>query len=362
MLPELTEYLRRDWDALFPGVFAPIDIDYLGMPGAVEGRTTTFLAYSTQPEPLFVVKVYRSPEDAARAEQERMVLSHLRQHASMLPGAAPRVVWAGRVGLSSVIVQAVASGRSMTVRMRRDGLPDPHTFELHLSLVREWLVAVSRLPLLEPQAQDPGDAALSLIDDFRRVFDCNVEERRLLRELSASIRDVVSRWTPLMHGDFCRQNLLLTSRGTESRMTVIDWSDSTYPAFPSHDLLFFVTTYFTQARPAAGFDSWLQAFSETFDRTNRHGFAVRKCLDSYCARVGVPFDLRTYLGLFLIQQSLREAAKLEFLSRTLPLPRMAVWLAQQTGATYPQARVLSIWRCFFRHLASARSGLESILN
>lgn len=351
MLPELTSRLLREWPAVFGNHRRPVSIDYLGLPGAVEGGTTTFIGFSAgEWRPLFVVKVHRDADAGPRAENERTILDHLHAHAAEIEPSLPRVVFCDRVGGCWVIVETVIDGRPMGITLEASGLPVLREADTNLRRASEWLTGLHRVqPPVVAGRETPETVAVRRIDDFTAAFHPSAVERALLKDITAELAGAVGSSFSVTHGDFCRHNLLVSTE--TATLGVIDWTDSAAAGFALHDLLFFASTYFVQVRRKTGLDGIKDVFFETFFGDSAYAAAVRESVDACCLRLAVSRSLRIQLGLFLVFQTLRELEKLERLARTSGAARITLWLAGEVGSDYDEARRASFWLYLFKDLA-----------
>jgi hypothetical protein len=341
VLPQLSDQLLERWDTLSLRQPRPESISYIGLPGAVEGGTTTFLACGRQVEPLFAVKLFR--HGGARAATEALILRHLQVAAPWSHGRVPRLVFQTSIAGTAVLVESIVAGRPVMVRVRADGLPDPVSAARDFRSVSSWLL---RLRASAPVVSSERVDVSALAARFEALFRPGPAERRLLADLSSAEPMGQS---PILHGDLCRQNILRSGEGPDAD-GVIDWTDAEVGALPAEDLLFFITTYFVQAR-GAGFDTLVDGFEETFFGAHAYAVAVRSAFVAYCAAAGIESDLRRHLGLLLVRQAVRQAERLEALSATQPLPRFAVWLAAANRLDNADAQRASMWLYYFRRLA-----------
>lgn len=355
MLPELTSRLVADWPAALGEGRRPASIDYMGLPGAVEGGTTTFIGFSREHRrPLFVVKIHRDADAGPRAKNEERILKSLEANASDLAPSLPRAVLCDRVAGSWVIVQTIVDGRPMPVSLDSAGLPTLGEVQANLAKVGDWLARLHEVhpPEVRADCARPVTLAARKLDQFKTAFRTSVDDAKLVEDIEAALPEAVGPSFSVTHGDFCRHNVLVSDRSRT--LGVVDWTDAEETGFPLHDLLFFVSTYFLQVRLKTGLDGIKDAFFETFFGESAYASLVRGTVDAYCRRLAVSQSLRIQLGLFLVFQAVRELEKLDRLTRTSGLPRIALWLAGEVGADYEEARHASFWLYLFRELARRR--------
>lgn len=346
MLPQLSAEILERWETLALTGPRPRSIAYIGMPGATEGGTTTFLACGPRAEALFVVKVFRHGHE--RAATEAMVLDHLEHRAPWSRGVVPRLIHRAQIARTVALIESIVPGRQMPIEVRADGLPDPVQAAKDFAVVATLSQGLQRCGLNIDRAGVSGAELERIPDRFAELFDPSPAERVLLRELEDALPRLPR--TPILHGDLCRQNVLVTERHAGT-CAFIDWTDAEFDAPALEDLLFFVTTYFVQAR-GTGFASLVDGFETTFFGPHPYATAVRAAFVARCTDVGAEPDLPLHLGLLAARQAVRQAERLLALPASQPLPRFVVWLAAANQLNYAEARRTSMWRYYFRRLAN----------
>ena len=351
----MSNLVLEQWQNLFPNSTKPRDIRYLGIPGSIEGRTTTFLAFTeNQREPVFVVKIHRDSGDRDQVLNERDVLLELQSKGYPLSASVPRLILCEEIADRSVLVESVLEGRPMMAAMTSRGLPEVENAAANMSLAKQWLLRFNTATM---QAQVSTSNWLEeyeaqQIRTFEATFELSRPERDYLREINAAIEspefgdlDMVT-----LHGDFCRQNILVSQHGGETKLGVIDWTFSRPIGLPLHDLFFFMTTYFLQIRSSTGSASFTTAFEETFCDSNPYSHTVQRYVKEYCSELGISLSLvRPLFTLFLIERAVFEYLQLEKCARTGGLPRFSVYLAALENSDYREALKHQLWIGFFRN-------------
>lgn len=356
MLPSLSKTLLNQWNTLLPHFPRPDSIDYLGIAGSVEGGTTTFLGFGRgQKKPIFVIKVHREPDARPRIESERRILEKLRS--SPLSESVPRVYFSGNVGGAWVIVESILEGAPMTVHLSDRGTPSAETARQDMVQVESWLRTLAEATF----QSDPlscGELATrghETIRAFESLFPLTEEERSLVHQIGESLDQIASQGGYLQHGDFCRQNILVSQNGGGNRLSVIDWTDGCSLGLPLHDLFFFVTSYYLQARHGSGKDSFLQAFHETFFDSAPYAQTVRKVILGHPLAQNFDSGERSALfGIFLMNQALFEYKKMSHCGAQGGLPRFLLHLALVNQKTLQEALKEQVWIYFFRHFVKNR--------
>jgi len=359
VLPELTRTILRNWNSLFPGVKRPKTLHYLGIPGSIEGGTTTFLAFMDRgSKPSFAVKIHRAPEAQARVLNERRVLSYLHSQSSMLiKSSVPQVILCERIAGVWVLVQSILDGRPMVATMTRDSMPELKDASANIQLAADWLAqlrAATRddgTPFAALLKQD----GLKMIEEFSSTFDLSPGERNYLKVVRDGLDVATAVGSFVQHGDFCRHNILISRDPDGVRVGVIDWTDSKKVGFPLHDMFFFLTAYYLQVRKQGGLKGFIRAFEDTFLNSNPYSIIVKRCLTDHCRQVGVDITtLETLFVMFLLERALFEYRQVMRCSRRGALPRFTLYLAALEGFDYPQALKAQTWIHFFRVFVERR--------
>jgi aminoglycoside phosphotransferase (APT) family kinase protein len=280
-----------------------------------------------------------------KAHREAAVLRHLEGHG--FAGRSPRLVYEAEFGGWVALVESIVAGRPIAIRMRQDGHPDSDGARADFTAVIPFLSELRSMPLVPGGPAETSFDAAATIESFERTFEVSGDERRLLQELGRASTKL-GRPGPILHGDFCRQNVLVCSG---QPLAAVDWSDSEAWAPPAEDFLFFVTTYFVQAR-AAGFGTLTGGFEATYLDDNAYSSVVRSAFAAYCAAADTEPDLRLHLALLLLRQTVRHAERMALLSERQTLPRFTVWLAAAEGLPFERARRMSMWRHYFARLST----------
>ncbi|PKM92575.1 MAG: hypothetical protein CVU80_02645, partial [Elusimicrobia bacterium HGW-Elusimicrobia-4] len=175
MLDELTGRMLADWERLFPAIKRPWSIRYLGIPGSIEGGTTTFLGFSQKAEtPLFAVKIHRDIDAMQKALGENSILSFLDSRSGELSTSVPQMILCERIAGTWVLVQSILDGRPMVAVMSRDGVPEPKRTAVNMRLATDWL-ALLHAETWDNTATVEQDR-LEMINQFSGIFDLSSEE------------------------------------------------------------------------------------------------------------------------------------------------------------------------------------------
>lgn len=351
ILPELTKRLLSRWPDVFPGQTRPKDLFYLGIPGSVEGGTTTFLGFPVGSEkPVCAVKVHRSTREESRAAHEHEVLTRIAQSSIKMPPRVPRALLCEKISGHWVLVQSILEGAPMVAKLNSDGSPDLDAAQENMSLTAQWLLDLHKeLPSSTGEAGLVDEAEKS-IARFKELFPLDADENLFLEGLRASLGDLAKSAHPLQHGDFCRQNILVAGEGSKT-LNVIDWTDSRLRGFPLHDYYFFLTTYCLQVRREAGIQGFIRTFEDSFLKNTDYNNVIRQNVAHYCRELGFNrTQMRHLFGLFLVQQAVFEYGKLERFSTEGGMPRFTLFLAAESGLNLDEAKRQQLWIYFFRAL------------
>lgn len=358
MLPELTDYLLENWAQCFPATERPETLRYFGIPGSVEGGTTTFLGFShgRGSKPLFAVKVHRDQGVREEVIRERDVLALLQTSAGPLVASIPKVILCRQIGGAWILVQTILNGRPMSARLTASGQPDLEEATGNFALAMQWVSEMHRATrMATPSAVDDPSGLRDTIQGFTSTFNLSAGERQYLESLGKKISSFVRVGTCVRHGDFCRHNLLVEKKGTSAKLGVIDWTFSELAALPLHDLLFFLATYFLQIRTRQGPEGFTRAFEYTFLDTNEYSGLVKRCILDYCQQMQIAdSDLEPLFASFLMDQAMSEYRRVLRCAKRGGLPRFTVYLAGLNNDDYGEALKEQLWPRFFRLFVERR--------
>lgn len=361
MLDALTSEVRRHWSEVRPGTTPPSAVCYLGLPGSVEGGTTTLLGFVDGARtPSFVVKVHRAMEEADAADSERVVLEALRSRGDFFRSTVPSVLFSGRVAGFPVVVESVLEGSPMPARIAAGGTPDLVSARRHVDLAVDWLIECHRSGPAVPAETAPDWArlALSPIADFEKVFDLSRDEHAHLDDLRARLEVLAAQRVPLCirHGDFCRHNILVSASPARPRLGIVDWTFSRPVGLPLHDLVFFLATYCLQVRHSSGVQSLDAMFASTFLDANPYSGLVAEGLSRYGRALAIDRPLLAALfEVCLIEQALLEYHRVARALRRGSMPRFTLYLALAERRPWDEAAKAQLWARFFRLFVRERS-------
>lgn len=347
MLPELTNKIFENWTNLFPKRKQPRSLHYLGIPGSVEGGTATFLAFAQDKDPLFVVKVHRSPQAQSLVEQETATLKRLQKLGERIASSVPQVLFAGQIGQTCLLVQTVLNGCPMPASLSSLGLPELKETDHHLTMASHWLIHLAEKTGKNTTGETSENVQRihQMIDTFEKIFETCRLGSSFLNKLRETV-DQINLW-PLSHGDFCRHNLLLTK--DSKNINVIDWTLSQKAALPLEDFFFFLTTYFLQIRKKHGIEGFSESFHYTFFQENSYQKLIWKHLIQHSQSLYLSlYQIAPLFALFLMKRSLWEYYQLVRCTESGFLPRFAVFLASLQNKNYHDAPKAQLWIHFFQ--------------
>lgn len=358
MLPELTNRILDDWNNLFTEKNKPTCITYLGIPGSIEGGTTTFLAFTDKnKKPAFAVKIHRHPDSQNRALNEKYVLDYLQIHGGMLAASVPKVILCEKIAGIWVIVLSIIEGQPMRALMTNDGVPELNSAINNINTASNWLAKLSRIEKdsASKVASLLKDEGLKTIDEFLYIFDLSKNERAYLNEVADNLDAAINGRAYIQHGDFCRHNILLANNYGVTKVGVIDWTDSKRVGFPLHDLFFFLTTYYLQVRKYSGIKGFVRAFEDTFLNNTKYNRIVKQCITEHCSDIGIDAaNVETLFAVFLIERAIFEFRQVVRCAKQGSLPRFTMYLAGQENLDYHQAVKAQLWLHFFSTLVARR--------
>ena len=235
------QVIPRDGGAIYLREYAHLDD---------RGRTLGFFFRRGEATPSVVVK--------AQAEGLRREAQALEQMRAFLPpilkSTLPEVMLFHDSPRGELLVTSALPGRSGYVEMQGSFAPRKYV-EGHFDAAAQWLAAFHDATRVSASSEIDGVAVPH----------------------SAS------------HGDFWVRNVLIDEKGA---IGVVDWEHFTPAASPFQDLFHYAHTYglnypwrrYRRAAPE-------EAFQKTFVESNRVSRAVRRYLEQYMERVGLPKGL-----------------------------------------------------------------------
>jgi aminoglycoside phosphotransferase len=352
MLPKLTARILDYWDTLMVGVEKPYEIKYLCIAGSVEGGTTTFLAFSDKHyDPLFAVKIHRHLDAKEKIANEIRIVSYLANCGTPISNSTPRLILSETFSGISVLIMSTVKGEPMVASLTKKGTPELSLAYENFNITSSWLenLYFSTKTNDDSIIEDLEEYSYKLINEFQKVFELSVQERISLQVIADNIENTTKNGIGVQHGDLCRQNILVADYPSEKKINVIDWTDSKRVGIPLHDLYYFLTTYFLQARSGKGLENIIQSFLNTYFLPNPYCKLVKDIIIKYVNKISMdPNNLSTLFGLFLIEQSLFEYKKMLKCSKYDTLPRFTFDLAKQTDSNFNKALKQQIWILFFR--------------
>lgn len=340
------------WDELVQERKRPRRIDYLGIPGSIEGGTTTFLAISTDNKPpLFAVKIHRNANEHERVKNEAAVLREIHARGGDVASSVPKVIFCEEMDGLSAIVQSILKGSPMTSPMTANGMPKHHQAASNMSAVSRWLGSLFQTTYSECQ----GTLTPSRLPEFMECFPLTSEERQFAKHLSDEILHLKTVRTGIQHGDYCRQNILCSTQFHSIHLNVIDWTDSRLNGVPLFDFFFFITSYCLQVRKKVGIDGFLETFHTTFFERNPYQEIVCEQVRKHCDLLGIGREeISTLFGWFLVEQAMFEYNKLLKFARNGEFPRFTLYLAASQGKGYEEAAKEQLWIYFFKYFVKNR--------
>ena len=356
MLPALTSRILDDWRGLFPDTPKPRSLRYLGVSGAVEGGTTTFLGFGDRgAAPLFSAKIHRDVVGRTRSREEQTILEFLDSLERPLGFSFPRAVLCEEIHGAPVLVQTIVSGSPMRAATGRDGGQDCGVARANIELASRVLTR-----LHEAGQDGPGDharelagAACALLASFVDTFDLSAEECDYAARLADTVADAPLFAASVEHGDFCRHNLLVSGKASDTSIGVVDWTDSRRAGFPLHDLYFFLATCSLQSRKEPGLRGMVREFEDMFLNPSDFSAMVRRGIRRFCDRVGVDPDMaEALLALFLIESAVVSSQKTETALERGLFKRTTLYIAGIEDRDFDDAWKAQYWVHFFKAFAA----------
>lgn len=357
MLPELSDHLLQGWPAFFGAEAAPARLDYMGLPGSLEGGTTTFLAFAPgRKVPVFCVKAHRASGAERRAFQEAETLNYLREIGI---SGVPRGVTHGSIDGTAYIVSTILPGKPMSIVVGPNGIPVAESARMNFQKAFSWLERLHQTSRTHGEIAAPSAADWSLLRrEFSDAFPASQAQAGfldLIGEGLAALREGF-----LQHGDYCRHNILVSDAEGEGALQVIDWTDSRRSGWPLHDHFFFASTYYLQARRSPGLEGFLRAFEDTFFSEEPYAQIVRAAIRDSASRLGIRSGLLALFGVFLVERALFERRQLLACRERSGLPRFAAYIAVADALAFESAPDSQLWIRFFCEAAEKRKLLIDV--
>lgn len=348
MLGSLTSEMLARWPEMFPGQAHPKSLSYVIVPGSLENGTVTFLAFEPGARwPSFAAKAQRVAGGADEFAREAAALEAAVRAAPESP--VPRLLFSRRVQGRRVSAYSIVPGRSMSAPSRWGGSPNVPAAVASFDSAAAWLGRLAA-------AADRSEAARADIvqqgvkhcDEFLALRD-SPRGTRLAHSVRATLTLLARPGATLIHGDFCRQNVLVDADGT---LSVIDWNDARPRGFLLHDLFFFMATYFLQERRRPGLGGLIDSFDLAFIKPGPYSAAVARRAQMSARASGLPPEgLRLALARFLLEQSVREAHKVRACVEAGAPPRLSRVIAEESGLSPKLLSSENMWFHFFERLA-----------
>jgi len=356
MLPELSKYIIEKWDILYPDTKRPSKISYMGIAGSIEGGTTTFLAFPDERGKLaFVVRVPRNSNKINQILAERDVLLYLHTLSPFLRNSVPKVIVCEKIADTVVLVESAVDGKPMLTVLDSDGLPELESTKTNIRLVKEWLVRLN---------YETKKTEILLPDLFERYINEQIEKLQSIFALSKHEQDYLKQIPTvtksfryhkidlsLIHGDFCRHNILVSKNKSKCSIRVIDWAFSEKEGFPFYDFFFFLSTFFLQIRKERGIKGYVKAFRDTYFSTNKYSNLVKQYLIEYSQELKIDLSLiRIFFALFLIDKAILEYQQLLSLSGEGFVPGFGIYSSAESAKNkgYHDLLKEQLWIHFFR--------------
>lgn len=253
-------------------------------------------------EPSGLVKITRSDGHRARLENEGRALERL----ATLPVAAGRapVPWfAGRHAGRAVLGISMIDGAGF--RARATWRPDDPA----LADAIGWLTDLAVATRVDTPAAVVGQALLTLLDRFERVYRPSDAERRALRDRFEALgRLGADIPTVLQHGDPGIWNLIVDDAG---RTVFLDWESAEADGLPLWDLLYLARSYAVAASRRRGARDRLDAAARHLLDTSPLGDRLVDLVATYRERVGVPpAAVEALIYGCWVHRSLKEASRM----------------------------------------------------
>lgn len=358
MLDELARHILDGWETHFPGSVRPSSLSYLNATGAIEGGTTTFLAFADRSQlPLFVVKVGRRVSDGVRLGRESELLNRLATCPDVVAGAVPRSICHGHSCTTGLLVLSVIPGSPMALRRKPEGVPDLKRAADDLGVATTWLAEMHLATRrLDVEARDVARRRLlEVVSEFRESFVLTAVEDEVVVNVVDALEDLLDRGVVVQHGDFSSQNILMETRSSgRPSLGVIDWTWSEEHGLPAHDLLFLLIGYSLQLRVGSGLPGFVGAFRQCLIDEGSARDMTFDLFRRYCRAIGFESAHLPQLILwFLIERTVFDYRMLSACSAHGIWPRWTLALAAESLVPLSEVSDRQYWISLFRTYVSA---------
>ena len=353
MLPELSKYIIEKWDILYPDTKRPSKISYMGIAGSIEGGTTIFLAFPDESgKPVFVVRVPRNSNKIDQILTEKDALLYLHTLSPFLRNSVPKVILCEKIAETVVLVESAVDGKPMLTVLDSDGLPELESAKINILLAKEWLVHLNnetrKTQVLFP---DLFECYVNRqIEKFQSIFALSKHEQDYLKQVPTVTKSFMYQKIDLsiIHGDFCRHNILVSKNKSNRSIRVIDWAFSEKEGLPFHDFFFFLTTFFLQIRKELGIKGYVKAFRDTYFSTNKYSNLIKQYLIEYSQELEIDLSLiKIFFALFLIGKAISEYQQLIILSEKGFVPGFGIGSGLAQNKRYHELFKEQLWIHFF---------------
>jgi hypothetical protein len=242
-------------------------------------KVLVLLAPPDATAPSGIVKVTRSPEHAARLENEARALEGLGR-LPVADGRAPRHWFDGRHAGRALLGESAVDGVPFPVRAqwRRD-CP-------HLADAVGWLTDLAVATRRPVPASSVASTLLALLERYAAIHRPSAAEADSLRSMFASLADLSEPLaTVLQHGDPGIWNLLVDRDG---RTIFLDWEAAEPDGLPLWDLFYLFRSYAVRAGKRSGMRSSLQAAATHLLGASPLGERLVDVVATYRERVALP--------------------------------------------------------------------------
>jgi hypothetical protein len=235
--------------------------------------------------PRVAVKFARSSSEEGPLRREAETIRMLERARPDLEGV-PRMLFlesrSGRLALG----ESAVHGRPLLERLNRESFPEL------AAQVTAWLAELAGTGAARPPAAWWARLVEKPAQEFERtVGEDSSGDFELARSILSELGEL-----PLVceHRDCSPWNVLITDGG---RLGLLDWESSEPAGLPALDLVYFLTQASLLLEGALDSEDVRETYARMLDPTTFTGAVVRRCEESYCARVGLDRDVMRPLRL-----------------------------------------------------------------
>ncbi len=250
-------------------------------------KVVLFVFSKDQPDPLFVLKVPRTPKFAPLLMNEEKVLNKLNtiieNHNSI-----PKVLYSSYSENQCITAQTYLAGSVMP-------LLGAHEKDRSKTLsATNWLIDLANNTTSELTTDWKPRLFNSTVDIIKSFLGDAVNQEFMNRTLkilnTIQVPNLVCE-----HRDLSPTNLLITDN---DKIHVIDWEDAELRGLPVADLLYFMTIYCFDVSKTWSTNNYEETYNSMLRTSTEIGDLFAACMNHYTSQTGIDNDTVQYLRVY----------------------------------------------------------------